>query len=131
MKRYVIKDEEGKVVEVSELEAGEKMPEAEAPKHDEEEGAAPAAPFTPEQMDAIRTIISEELAKLKPAEEHTPAPEGEAHDQEEMKEEEKEVKQACDSKGPAAVAELKAPVTDSTLNLEDERTNAWAKRYSK
>lgn len=129
MKRYVIKDEEGKVVEVSELEANEKMPEGEAPQHDEEEGAT--APFTPEQMDAIRTIISEELAKLKPAEKPAPTPEAEAHDEAEMSEEEKEVKKACDSKGPAAVAETKKPVTDSALNLEDERVNVWAKRYSK
>lgn len=127
MKKYFIKDEEGKVVEVSELEEGEALPkEAEAPKKDEE-GAA-AAPFTPEQMDAIRKIISEELAKAK-----EPAPAEEAHDDatEMKKEEEKkleEEKKIGDSKSPVSL-EKKAQVNDSSVDLEEERDNAFLKRY--
>lgn len=139
MKRYIIKDEEGKVVNVTELGEGEQAPKSEAPKCDEGEGAA--APFTPEQMDAIRKIISEELAKSAGA---TKPAEGEAHDAEEkakaeeMKKEEEakkleEEKKAADAKkakDAAAVAETKSvKVADSTVSLEDERDNAWLTRY--
>lgn len=134
MKRYVIKDEEGKVVEVSELEENEKAPEV-APEKKDEEGAA-AAPFTPEQMDAIRKIISEELAKAKeqPAEAGEPG----VGDEDEMKKEEEEKKlaaedskkQAKDSKtGPAAVSEQKQVNDSASIDLEEERNNAWTKRY--
>lgn len=130
MKRYFIKDEEGKVVEVSELEAGEEAPKAEAPAQKDEEGAAPAAPFTPEQMDAIRTIISEELAKLHKPEEK---PAEEMHDEAEMKKEEEEKKEACDSKkttdSAVSLENKKTSVSDSSLDVEEERANAWNKRF--
>jgi hypothetical protein len=132
MKRYIVKDEEGKVVEISELEEGEKAPQkTEAPEKKDEEGAT--APFTPEQMDAIRKIISEELAKASAADK--PA-EGDVHDEEEMKKEEEEKKEevsdskkAKDSKGPVSIEDKSSKVNDSSLDLEEERNNAWAKRY--
>jgi hypothetical protein len=133
-----MKDEEGKVVEVTELSEGEQLPKSEAPKKDEEPAAA--APFTPEQMDAIRKIISEELAKASGSTD----PETHDSEEEEMKKKEEEAKKAAeeakkaeeeakkvgDSKGPVSI-ENKTPaaVKDSSLDLEEERNNAFAKRY--
>lgn len=131
MKKYIIKDEDGKEIEVIET---EEMAKPEAPKADEPEKPEDVhdEPFSPEQIAAIKAIVKEALAEAsKPAEEDTPAPTGD--EQLPETEEEKKAKEltgdSVAKSGPAAIAKQ---VTDSNEVDDSEAiAEAWTKRYSK
>lgn len=133
MKKYIIKDEDGKEIEVIETE--EKAEEKPAkPAEEKPAEAAHDEPFSPEQIAAIKEIVKEALAEAsKPAEEK-PAEETPTGDEDipESEEEKKAKAMTGDSvakKGPAAVD---TTVNDSALIDEDaEIAKAWTKRYNK
>ena len=144
LKKFIIKDEEGKQFEVTEA-SDEEIIEAE--KHDEEPSAAKTEElFASEEIAALKELAkhSEELIKLLAVEkkEHEAVSEAadgceeaeeteDAEPSEEKKEEVIEVKPA-DSKASVGAIEKKAiNKVDDSFDKETEISNAWSNRFKK
>ena len=144
LKKFIIKDEEGKQFEVTEA-SDEEIVEAE--KHDEEPYAAKTEElFASEEIAALKELAkhSEELIKLLAVEkkEHEAVSEAadgceeaeeaeDAEPSEEKKEEVIEVKPA-DSKASVGAIEKKAiNKVDDSFDRETEISNAWSNRFKK
>lgn len=140
MKRYVVKDEDGKAIEVNEYEEGE-MPEKET-KPMPEEGTHDEA-FSPEQVDAIKKIVAEAIAEALKKDEPAAGPDVEAHDEsiEASKEDNGDggaigsvqapAKDSISKKGPGSVEVHDSKVEDSIIDEGDEEINkAWASRFN-
>lgn len=145
LKKFIIKDEEGKQFEVTEA-CDEEIVEAE--KHDEEPPAAKTEElFASEEIAALKELAkhSEELIKLLAVEkkEHEAVSEAtdgceEAEETEdaEPSEEEKEEKvievKPADSKSSVGSIEKKAiNKVDDSFDRETEISNAWSNRFKK
>lgn len=144
LKKFIIKDEEGKQFEVTEA-SDEEIVEAE--KHDEEPFAEKTEElFASEEIAALKELAkhSEELIKLLAVEkkEHEAVSEAadgceeaeeteDAEPSEEKKEEVIEVKPA-DSKASVGAIEKKAiNKVDDSFDKETEISNAWSNRFKK
>ena len=147
LKKFIIKDEEGKPFEVTEA-SDEEIVEAE--KHDEEPFAEKTEElFASEEIAALKELAkhSEELIKLLAVEkkEHEAVSEAadgceeaedaeeteDAEPSEEKKEEVIDVKSA-DSKASVGAIEKKAiNKVDDSFDKETEISNAWSNRFKK
>ena len=144
LKKFIIKDEEGKQFEVTEA-SDEEIVEAE--KHDEEPFAEKTEElFASEEIAALKELAkhSEELIKLLAVEkkEHEAVSEAadgceeaeeaeDAEPSEEKKEEVIDVKSA-DSKASVGSIEKKAiNKVDDSFDKETEISNAWSNRFKK
>lgn len=132
MKKYIIKDEDGKVVEVSEY-------ENEKPADDPADPADPAEktgdePFSPEQVEAIKNIVAAAISEAMKS--NTPkTPDTTSTDTDPKETEDPKVvidpNKAHDSvskTGPTSVETRKPIVHDSAINEEDVNT-AWSNRF--
>ena len=145
LKKFIIKDEEGKQFEVTEA-SDEEIVEAE--KHDEEPFAEKTEElFASEEIAALKELAkhSEELIKLLAVEkkEHEAVSEAadgceeaeeteDAEPSEEKKEEEVIEVKPTDSKASVGAIEKKAiNKVDDSFDKETEISNAWSNRFKK
>lgn len=138
MKKFHVKDEDGEVFEVEEIDEAPETVEIEEVKDD--------LTLTDEEISALKGLaaVSEKLMKLvadvedackdEEEEEEEKVEDGEEEEEEKIEEvidseeeEEKEAK-ACDSKKSFGAIESKSKSKDSLADSLDVE-NAWAKRY--
>lgn len=129
MKKYIIKDEDGKVVEVSEYE--NEKPADDPADHTDPAEKTDDEPFSPEQVEAIKNIVAAAISEaMKSNTPKTPSTDEDPKETEDPKVviEPDKTHDSVSKTGPTSVETRKPIVHDSAINEEDVNT-AWSNRF--